>query len=71
MMIALEQIAATLQVTPEDLWRQSLEAYVLHEKRSVQLDVADIQDRYGVSTVNELRGGSRWAPSIAIPLGKT
>jgi len=54
MMIALEQIAATLQVTPEDLWRQSLEAYVLREKRSVQLDVADIQDRYGVSTVNEL-----------------
>ena len=53
-MIALEQIAATLQVAPEDLWRQSLQAYLFREKRSVQLDIADIQDRYSVSTVDEL-----------------
>jgi hypothetical protein len=53
-MIGLEQVAATLQVTPEDLWRESLQAYILREKRSVQLDIADIQDRYGVSTVSEL-----------------
>ena len=53
-MIGIEQTAATLQMAPEDLWRQSLRAYILREKRSVQLDIADIQDRYGVSTVNEL-----------------
>ena len=53
-MIGLEQVAETLHVTAEDLWRRSLQAYILREKRSVQLDIADIQDRYGVSTVNEL-----------------
>lgn len=53
-MIGLEQAAAILQAAPEDLWRQSLQAYILREKRSIQLDIADIPDRYGISTVNEL-----------------
>ncbi len=55
MVMALEQVAETLQVSPEDLWRQSLDAYILREKRLVQLDIADVQDRYGVSSATELK----------------
>jgi hypothetical protein len=55
MVIALEQVAETLQVSPEDLWRHSLDAYILREKRLAELDIADVQDRYGVSSTVELR----------------
>lgn len=55
MVMVLEQVAETLRVTPEDLWRQSLDAYIQREKRLVQLDVADLQDRYGVASLAELR----------------
>ena len=55
MVIALAQVAETLQVSPEDLWRQSLDAYILREKRLAELDIADVQDRYGVSSTVELR----------------
>lgn len=55
MVIALEQVAETLQVSPEELWRQSLDAYVAREKRLAQLDIADLQDRYGVTSIAELR----------------
>jgi hypothetical protein len=44
--MALEQVAEPLQVSLEDLWRQSLDAYVARKKRLAQLDVADFQDRY-------------------------
>ena len=55
MVMVLEQAAETLQVAPEDLWRQSLDTYVQREKRLAQLDVADVQDRYRVSSIAELR----------------
>jgi len=55
MVMALEQVAETLQVSPEDLWRQSLDAYVAREKRLAQLDIADFQDRYGVTSIAELK----------------
>jgi hypothetical protein len=55
MVMVLEQVAETLQVSPEELWRQSLDAYIQREKRLAQLDVADVQDRYGVSSTAELR----------------
>ena len=55
MAIALEQVAETLQVSPEELWRQSLDAYVAREQRLAQLDIADFQDRYGVTSIAELR----------------
>jgi hypothetical protein len=54
MMITLDYVAETLQVPAEELWRQSLQAYVLRERRLAQLDIADIQDRYGVTSVDEL-----------------
>jgi hypothetical protein len=55
MVMALEQVAETLQVSPKDLWRQSLDAYLMREKRLAQLDIADFQDRYGVTSIAELR----------------
>jgi hypothetical protein len=53
--MVLEQVAETLQVSPEELWRQSLDAYIQREKRLAQLDVADVQDRYAVFSPAELR----------------
>jgi hypothetical protein len=55
MVMALEQVAETLQVSPEDLWRHSLDAYILREKRLALLDIADVQDRYGVTSTAELK----------------
>jgi hypothetical protein len=55
MTIALEDVAQALNIEPELLWRESLEAYVARELRLVELDVADIQDRYGVVSPEELK----------------
>lgn len=55
MVMALEQEAKTLQVSPEELWQQSLDAYVACEQRLAQLDIADFQDRYGMASMAELR----------------
>ena len=54
MAIALKDAAQTLQIPPKQLWQESLQAYVSREKRRAQLDAADIQDRYGVSSPQEL-----------------
>ena len=50
MTITLDYVAETLQVPAEE----SLQAYVLRERRLAQLDIADIQERYGVTSVDEL-----------------
>ena len=54
MTIALEKAAHTLQISPEQLWQESLRAYVSREKRLTRMDIADLQDRYGVSDPQEL-----------------
>jgi hypothetical protein len=54
MTIAIEKVARTLQISPEQLWRESLRAYISREKRLAQMDIADLQDRYGVSDLQEL-----------------
>ena len=54
MAVALETVAHTLQKSPEQVWRESLWAYISQEKRLAYLDMADIQDRYRVSTPQEL-----------------
>jgi hypothetical protein len=54
-MLALEDVAQTLDIPPERLWRDSLEAYIARELRLVELDVADIQDRYGVVSPVQLK----------------
>ena len=73
MVIALAQVAETLQAAPEDLRRQSPDAYMLREKRLAELDSADVQDRYGVSATVELRhkiagGGIFSDPAWADPI---
>ncbi len=54
MTIALEKAAHTLQISPEQLWQESLRAYVSREKRLTRMDIADLKDRYGVSDPQEL-----------------
>lgn len=53
-MLAIEEIAQDLNITPETLWQESLAAYVSRELRLVELNVADIQDRYGVVSPDKL-----------------
>ncbi len=54
MTVALEQFAAELAVTPQELERRSLLAYIERERRLIALDIADLQDRYDVHTHQEL-----------------
>ncbi len=54
MTVAVEQVAQILDLSPDELYRRSLAAFLEREMRLVQLDIADLQDRYGVSTRSEL-----------------
>lgn len=54
MIPALEEVAHELNIPPENLWQESLRAYVARELRLVELDIADIQDRYDVLTPEQL-----------------
>lgn len=55
MTISLEQMAAELTVSPAELQQRSLRAFADLELRLVNLDIADLQDRYGVRTAAELQ----------------
>jgi len=39
----------------ERLMQRSVDAFLRQEMRSAQMDIADLQDRYGVVSVSELR----------------
>lgn len=54
MTLALDQVAQVLHLSPEELWRESLHAYLVRHKRVLQNDIADLQDRYGVASATEL-----------------
>jgi len=54
MTIAIEKLAKALDLSPEELHRRSLKAFLEREIRTAQLDIADLQDRYGVSTSADL-----------------
>ena len=54
MTVVLDRFAAEMAVTPQELERRSLLAYIERERRLVALDIADLQDRYGVRTYQEL-----------------
>jgi hypothetical protein len=54
MTVMLERLADDLAVAPEELERRSLLAYIEREQRLTVLDIADLQDRYGVRTRQEL-----------------
>ena len=54
MTVAIAQIARELTMTPSELERRSLEAFIERERRLVNLDIADLQDRYRVLTARDL-----------------
>ncbi len=51
----LEDVAQELNIAPDSLWRESLGAYIARELRLTDLDIADLQDRYGVFSPEELK----------------
>jgi hypothetical protein len=55
MTIAIEHFANELKLSPTDLIQRSLTAFLERERRAVQQDIADLQDRYDVRTLSELR----------------
>ena len=54
MTVAIAQIARELTMSRSELERRSLDAFIERERRLVNLDIADLQDRYGVRTARDL-----------------
>ncbi len=54
MSVDLGEIARLLSVRPEELLEQGVRAYVAREIRLAEWDIADIKERYGVSSRSEL-----------------
>ena len=46
--------------------RRSLEAFIERERRLVNLDIADLQDRYGVRTAREVESYIADYPQVAL-----
>jgi hypothetical protein len=53
-MTTLESLAKDLQMRPEALLRESLEAYLRHKLKVVESELFLLAKKYGISTVNEL-----------------
>jgi hypothetical protein len=51
---AVEHIAKELTISRRELERRSLDAFIERERRLANLDIAKLQDRYGVRTAREL-----------------
>ena len=51
----VEQVANALRLPVEGLVQRSMRAFLLQERRAVQMDIADFRDRYNVTDVTELR----------------
>ncbi len=49
-----EQIALKLQLSPEELERESLQVFLQHRLRLVESQIFDLAQKYGVKTVEEL-----------------
>ncbi len=54
MTVTFERMAQELAIQPGELERRSLLAYIERERRLTNLDIADLQDRYGVWSPDEL-----------------
>ena len=54
MTLAIEQVAQKLNLPPESLLQESLLAYVAQQERLTEMDIADLRDRYSVSSSDEL-----------------
>jgi len=53
--LELETVARELNMPPTELIRRSLRAFLEREIRAAQLDIGDLQDRYGAKDAAELR----------------
>ena len=51
----VERVARELNMPLDGLMKRSLQAFLRQEVRAVQMDIADLQDRYGVAAADELR----------------
>ena len=51
----VERVARELNMPLDGLMQRSLQAFLRQEVRAVQMDIADFQDRYGVSAPGKLR----------------
>jgi hypothetical protein len=54
MTVMLDRIAQELTIPSQELERRSLLAYIERERRLANLDIADLQDRYGVRSPEAL-----------------
>lgn len=54
MAIAMEQLARDLNLSPGDLLRRSMAAFLERERRLAQMDISDLRDRYDVRSTDEL-----------------
>jgi hypothetical protein len=54
MAVNLTEISRRLEIPPEELVTKSVLSFVAHEIRLAEWDIADIKDRYGVSSRAEL-----------------
>jgi hypothetical protein len=54
MTVNLEEISRRLDIPPDELVKRGLLTFVAHEVRLAEWDIADIKERYGVSTRAEL-----------------
>jgi len=51
----VERVARELNIPLDGLMHRSLQAFLRQEIRAVQMDIADFQDRYGVTAAGALR----------------
>jgi len=54
MTLALKEVAQIVDLSPGELRRRSLIAFLEREVRLAHLDISDLQDRYGVATSADL-----------------
>ena len=52
--VEFERVATKLNLHPQNLIKRSLRAFLRQEMRSVQMDIADLQDRYSVTSSEKL-----------------
>jgi len=50
----VERVAKELNLPLDGLIQRGLQAFLRQEIRAVQMDISDLQDRYGVASVSEL-----------------
>jgi len=54
MTIGLSELSRRLEISPDELMRRGVLSYIAHEIRAAEWDVADLKDRYGVASRDEL-----------------